>query len=183
MDRERDPIAELARLITQADQYREGAAADNRFHWETASERHHNEPPGLSPAPQLPADLHAPEQAYELDECGHDDEAYDVEDQSSAGDDERYLRTEVPRVRRRSLALMIAITGLALMGTAGAFGYRKMFGGSVFRRPRRSSQRATSRISSRPPLARRKPKTAATLAKTVPIPPARSKNWSRAKSS
>jgi hypothetical protein len=133
MDRERDPIAELARLITQADQYREGAAADNRFPWETASERHHNEPPGLSPAPQLPADLHAPEQAYELDECGHDDEAYDVEDQSCR-DDERY-RTEVPRVRRRSLALMIAITGLALMGTAGAFGYRKMFGGSVLPTP------------------------------------------------
>ena len=131
MDRERDPIAELARLITQADQYREGAAADNRFHRETASERHHNEPPGLSPAPQLPADLHAPEQAYELDECGHDDEAYDVEDQSCR-DDERY-RTEVPRVRRRSLALMI--TGLALMGTAGAFGYRKMFGGSVLPTP------------------------------------------------
>ena len=26
---------------------------------------------------------------------------------------------------------MIAITGLALLGTAGAFGYREMFGGSV----------------------------------------------------
>ena len=39
MDRERDPIAELAQLITQADPYGESAAADNRVRQETASER------------------------------------------------------------------------------------------------------------------------------------------------
>ena len=33
-------------------------------------------------------------------------------------------QTEVPGVRRRGLALMIAMTGLALLGTAGAVGYR-----------------------------------------------------------
>ena len=51
-----------------------------------------------------------------------------------------------------------------------------------FRRPRRSSQRATNRVRSRPLLASPKPKTAATHAKSVQIPPARSRNWSRAKS-
>ena len=132
MDRERDPIAELARLITQADPYGESAAADNRLPRETASERH-DEPAGLPPAPQLPPDLNSPEQAHELDEYGHDDRAYDVDDQPYAADKE--YQTDVPRVRRRSLALMIAMTGFALLGTAGAFGYREMFGGSVIATP------------------------------------------------
>ena len=146
MDRERDPIAELARLITQADPYGESAAADNRFRRETASEGH-DEAPGLPPAPQLPPDLNSPEQAHDLDEYGHDDEAYG-DDQSCAADEEyqdsevphyvaeeEHQDNEVPRVRRRSLALMIAMTGLALLGTAGAFGYREMFGGSVIATP------------------------------------------------
>ena len=123
MDRERDPITELARLIAQADPYGESAAADNRFRQETASER------ALPPAPQLPADLNAPEQAHELDEYCHDDEANDVDDQPYAADEE--YQTEVPRVRRRGLALVMAITGLALVGTAGVFGYREIFRGSV----------------------------------------------------
>ena len=130
--RERDPIAELARLIAQADPYGESAAPDNRFRQETASEGH-DEPPGLPPAPQLPADVHAPEQAHELDEYRHDDEAYDADDQPYASDEE--YQTEVPRVRRRGLALVMAMTGLALLGTAGAFGYREMFGGSVIATP------------------------------------------------
>jgi SPOR domain len=132
MDRERDPIAELARLITQADPYGESAAADNRVRPETASERH-DEPLGLPPAPQLPPDLNSPEQAHELAEYGHDDREYDVDDRPYTADEE--YQTEVPRVRRRSLALMIAMTGLALLGTAGAFGYREMFGGSVLPTP------------------------------------------------
>jgi SPOR domain len=132
MDRERDPIAELARLITQADPYGESAAADNRLPRETASERH-DEPAGLPPAPQLPPDLNSPEQAHELDEYGRDDRAYDVDDQPYAADEE--YQTDVPRVRRRSLTLVIAITGLALVGTAGAFGYREIFRGSVIATP------------------------------------------------
>ena len=93
----------------------------------------HDEPPGLPPAPQLPADLNSPEQAHELDEYGHDDEAYDADNPPYASHED--YQTEVPRVRRRSLALMIAMTGLALLGTAGAFGYREMFGGSVIPTP------------------------------------------------
>jgi hypothetical protein len=132
MDRERDPIAELARLITEADPYGESAPADHRFREEITPDGY-DEAPALPPAPQLPADLNAPEQAYKLDEYRYDNEAYDVDDQSSTGYEE--YQTEVPRVRRRSLALMIAMTGLALLGTAGAFGYREMFGGSVLPTP------------------------------------------------
>ena len=87
----------------------------------------YDESPGLPPAPQLPPNLNSPEQAYEPDEYRHDDQAYDVDNQSYAADEE--YQTEVPLGRRRSLALVIAITGLALLGTAGAFGYRDIFGG------------------------------------------------------
>ena len=125
-DRERDPIAELAQLIAEADPYRERAAPDNRFRQETASESH-DEAPWLPPAPQLPADLNVPEQAHMLGEYRHDDEAYDADNPPYASHED--YQTEVPRVRRRGLALMIAMTGLALLGTAGAFGYREMFGG------------------------------------------------------
>jgi hypothetical protein len=39
---------------------------------------------------------------------------------------------ELPtHVRHRSLALVMAITSLALVGTAGTFGYREIFGGPV----------------------------------------------------
>src|SRR5262245_1790129 len=105
-DRERDPIAELAQLIAEADPSGERAASDNRFRKETASEGH-DEAPGRRPTPQLPADVRAPEQAYELDEYRHDDEAYDADNPPYASHEE--YQTEVPRVRRRGLASMIAI--------------------------------------------------------------------------
>ena len=127
-DRERDPIAELAQLIAEADPYGERAAPDNRLRQEIASESH-DEAPWLPPSPQLPADLNVPEQAHVLDEYRHDDEAYDADNPPYVSHEDYH--TEVPRVRPRGLALMIATTGLALLGTAGAFGYREMFGGSV----------------------------------------------------
>ena len=46
--------------------------------------------------------------------------------------EEEHQDNEVPRVRRHSLTLAIAIFGLALVGTASAVGYRDMFGGSVW---------------------------------------------------
>jgi hypothetical protein len=124
-DRERDPIAELARLIDQADSYGESAAADNPFHWGTgAASQHHDE---------LSALLRAPEQAHELYGYGHDDSAHIIDDQAYVADKE--YQTEVPHVRQRGLALAIAIIGLALVGSAGAFGYRAMFRGSVLPTP------------------------------------------------
>jgi hypothetical protein len=95
-DRKRDSIAELAQLIAEADPYGERAAPDNGFRQETASE-HHDEAPWLPPAPQLPADLNVPEQAHELDEYRHDDEAYDGDDPPYASHED--YQTEVPRVR------------------------------------------------------------------------------------
>jgi hypothetical protein len=132
----RNPIAELARLIGQV--HGERARANSERDEETASVGHDNEPPCLPPAPRLSVAPNAPVQAHELDERLLDDEAYDVDDQPGLADEEyqdEENQNEVPRVRRRSLALVMAITGLALLGTAGALGYRDLFGGSVLQKP------------------------------------------------
>ena len=60
-DRERDPIAELARLIGQADRQRRGVPAERHFREETTSGGH-DELPELPPAPQLPCHWVAHEQ-------------------------------------------------------------------------------------------------------------------------
>jgi hypothetical protein len=125
-DRGRDPLAELARLIGQADPYGESAPADNGFREEGASHGY-DEPP----AHQLQGYPDAPEHAYEPDYNRRDDKAYQhADDEPYAADD--YYEDEAPRARRRSsVVLVMAIFGLALVGTAGAFGYRAKFGGSV----------------------------------------------------
>ena len=55
-DRERDPTAELARLIAQAHTHEESAPSDDRFREETISDGY-DETPELPPAPQLTVDL------------------------------------------------------------------------------------------------------------------------------
>jgi len=131
-DRDHDAIAELARLIGQADPHAESAPADSDLHEETASDGD-DESPRLPPMPQLPVDLNASEQAYEFDAHRHGDQACDADDPHCAAHEEH--QSEVPRVRRRSLAFVMAILGLALVGTAGAFGYRDIFGGSALPKP------------------------------------------------
>ena len=125
---DRDPIADLAQLIARGDASRERAAIDRRLRQENASEGR-NETRGLPAPAQVLVDLNALEQAleqaYGLHECRRD-ETSDVDDPV----DEEY-KSKVPLARRRGRALVMAITGLALMGTAGVFDYRNMFGGSA----------------------------------------------------
>ncbi|MFZ0425414.1 MAG: SPOR domain-containing protein [Xanthobacteraceae bacterium] len=65
------------------------------------------------------------------------DDRYEYEDEEQSGsDDQAYAaddyEDEAPSPRRRSgLVLVAAILGLAVLGTAGAFAYRSMFGGSM----------------------------------------------------
>jgi SPOR domain len=124
IDREPDRVEELARLIAQADPYGESTPADNRFR---ASEGY-DERPGLPPAPRLPADLNARKQEGEFGEYRDDDRAYAVDNQPCAAHKE-YPR-EAPRARR-TRGSVIAVVGLAMLGAAGALGYREMFGGSI----------------------------------------------------
>ena len=126
--KERDPIADLACLIARRDASRGSAAIDNRCFQKSASEAG-NERPALSDRLQVPVDLNAFEQAlkqaYQLRECSHE-ETGELNDPG----DEQY-GSNVSRGRTRGPALVMAIIALALVGTAGAFGYRILFGGIV----------------------------------------------------
>ena len=158
-DRERDPIAELARLIAHADTYEESAPSDNQspIPWDG-----HDETPELPPAPQLALDLNDDDQSCEHDEYRSDDQACDVnhdlypaeqeyQDSEFPHDPERRdgeiphypveeqrQNYEVLRVRRHRLTLAMAIIGLALVGSAYAVGYRNMFADLVSPAPPRS---------------------------------------------
>ena len=104
-----------ARLIAQADPPGERAAADNRFRKETASEGHH-ERPRKPPAPRLPADLNARKRKCEFGEYCDDDRAFAVDHPPFAAQKE-YPR-EAARARRMR-DLVMAVVGLAMLGTAG----------------------------------------------------------------
>ena len=145
-DRERDPIAELARLIAQSDPHEESAPSDSRSPEKILSDGH-DVTPELPPAPQLAVDLSEHDQTCERDEHYPDDLRYDVDDDLYAAEkyqdseaphyphEEEHQDDEAPRVRRHSLTLVMAMFGLALVGSAGAFGYRQMFGGSPLPMP------------------------------------------------
>jgi SPOR domain len=76
-------------------------------------------PQHLPPARDLAA-YPADDNAYETDE------RYYAEDEAAAADH------DAPRSgRRTALVAVMAVLGLVIVGTAGAFGYRAMFGGSV----------------------------------------------------
>jgi hypothetical protein len=123
-DRGQDPIAELARLIGQADPHGNSAPADRGWREGTASEGY-EEPTRLPPGR-----LNAPEQAHELDQHRHDEKVCDAGDQPWAADEE--YQNEAPHRRRRSnLPLVVAIFGLAVVGAVGASDYRDVFVGSV----------------------------------------------------
>ena len=92
--RESDPIAELARLIAQADSHEGSAPADNRLREETASDGH-DEIPELPPPLQLAVYLNEDEPASERDEHCSDDQACDVDDDVSAAEQE-YQDSEAP---------------------------------------------------------------------------------------
>jgi hypothetical protein len=64
------------------------------------------------------------------------DDRYEYDDQESADADAQYAledyEEEAPGGRRRGgLVVVAAVLGLAVLGTAGAFAYRAMFGGSM----------------------------------------------------
>ena len=89
-------------------------------------------PPGhqLSTYASAPAYETAPERSYEAaDEHRYHDKAYAIDDKACAADED-YADAQSTR-RRSCLVLVMAIFGLAVVGTAGAFGYRATFGGPV----------------------------------------------------
>ena len=67
-----------------------------------------------------------------LNEYRGSEEVDDADDQHHVtGQDYQDYRNEVPRRRQSRLTLVMAMTGLALVGSAGAFGYRNILSGPV----------------------------------------------------
>ena len=64
------------------------------------------------------------EHAQERDEHYRDGRSCDFEEQSCPPGE----GNEIPRTRSRNLSFVLAIWGLALLGTACAIGYREVFG-------------------------------------------------------
>jgi hypothetical protein len=163
-----DPLAELARLIGQADPYPEPEPRprhDAKDHYAPPPP-----PPPLRPAP--PQSYAAREPDYEPEASAdryfsgpattfngfREDEAYSEpaapkpqayapvpapahdsyaaaepeyhDEEEEYAEDDYYEQAPAPR-RRSGLIAVMAIFALAVVGTAGAFGYRAMFGGSV----------------------------------------------------
>jgi hypothetical protein len=92
----------------------------------------HQVPAHQVPAHQVPTAVAQPRgeiYAYDEDAQGNlDDQGYGGEDAYGEADYEE----ETPTGRRRGALLVIAaVLGLAVFGTAGAFAYRAMFGGSM----------------------------------------------------
>ena len=111
----RDPIAALAELITPSARKRLG------FRFQDIG----SEPKRLRP-PESPRPSPAAETA---DEHRYQDKAYATNDDARSTDEE-YTNGQ-SRYRRSSLVLLLAILGLAILGVAGAFGYRAIFGGPI----------------------------------------------------
>jgi hypothetical protein len=112
---------------TRERDYEQGVPADrhlsappalfNNFREDAAA---YSEPPAIKPQTYAPAPVHESNSASEPEY--HDEEEY-VED-------DYYEQAPAPR-RRSGLVVVMAIFALAVVGTAGAFGYRAMFGGSL----------------------------------------------------
>src|SRR4051812_6233340 len=140
--RNNDPLAELARLIGQDDPFalgRQGAGASARG---TPSEAHAD-----PHAPEwLDRRAPAPQQDHYDDADQHDAAAYDAQhghdqhhDQAQYADeyyddgqtyaDEGY-EEPAPQKRRGGMTIVAAVVGLAVLGTAGVYGYRAFSGPS-----------------------------------------------------
>ena len=118
-----DPLAELARLIGQNDPFADFGRDTIR------GIRDDERAAGQRVEPRFES---AAQDTYQADaDEGAHDESYAVHD----GDDDSLQREEIyddpPQARRRSgLVTVMAVAGLAVLGTAGAFGYRTISGPS-----------------------------------------------------
>jgi hypothetical protein len=140
-----DPLAELARLIGQNDPFAEfgqprraapAQAAEPAANWAAAPAAHqaYAETPYAAEADQFhgtsetPGYHAAPADAYDSD-------AFHMQREQQAGaHDDYYDDAPSPR-RRMGIMAIAAVFALAVVGTAGALGYRALFGTSGTRQP------------------------------------------------
>jgi hypothetical protein len=152
-----DPLAELARLIGQTDPFSEYGRAQAKAAAGPAPVQSDWTPPGNYEAPAEPpaaetkfygtppfgrqafgsAQLPDNGEIYRIDDkdtdfaptqSGYVDDAYDPNGGAARRADEDYYDDAPPR--RLGVLVIAAVFALAVVGTAGAFGYRALFGGS-----------------------------------------------------
>ncbi|MGN6573785.1 MAG: SPOR domain-containing protein [Pseudolabrys sp.] len=150
-----DPLAELARLIGQTDPFGDLGKEPRRaapqpepvMDWTPASSQSYAPqqpaPPVAPDFPPQPAQHYAQPPASDMYEVEQDVPAYLTQQRAPAYDQRAYqgeahedAYDDLPPQRRRLGVVAIAgIFALAVVGTAGAFGYRAVFGGSGTRVP------------------------------------------------
>jgi hypothetical protein len=97
----------------------------------------HDDAPGYAVAPPRYRDEQVPPESFDRPLPAFlprmRDDRYEYDDQDYAGSDPQYLDDdeEAPSGRRGGLVVVAAVLSLAVLGTAGAFAYRAMFGGSM----------------------------------------------------
>ncbi len=151
-----DPLAELARLIGQNDPFAEygrepappappqqpsrvnpdwaaHVAADAGYIAPPAAPPPHHAdfapPPDLHPAEIAPPAYKAGVPGYEGGEAGYDHEAY-YQNPPPSETEHHDFYDDVPPRRRMGILIGAAVFALAVIGTAGAFGYHAIFGTS-----------------------------------------------------
>jgi hypothetical protein len=134
-----DPLAELARLIGQTDPFAEfgrhpqpSAAATPAYqdtqHW-SAQEQGYQQPAPAHSDPYSAAQQHPGYDQPQHDAPAYDSNAYYQDDMP--GSEGAHDYDDVPPRRSRIGVIAIAaVLGLVVVGTAGAFGYRALFGSS-----------------------------------------------------
>lgn len=158
-----DPLAELARLIGQTDPFGE-FARENARHAAAPPPAPVAPPPSFGPAdyfdaPDAPPPVALQEPTYAgrarqhydaADSCpparelvgapegeasGYELEPYHPGDAHLAPEDEGHYEHEQPARKGNALLAIAVVFALAVVGTAGAFGYRAMFGTRTSRTP------------------------------------------------
>jgi hypothetical protein len=139
-----DPLAELARLIGQNDPFAEFGRAQQQQpkqapaapQWDSAppvpgyEQGVHDDPHGTYAQPQPGYDT----AAQTFDQNYRDDGRYSYDSGQGASPDDAYDDVP-PRRSRLGIVVVACIVMLAVVGTAGAFGYRALFGSSGSKPP------------------------------------------------
>jgi SPOR domain len=149
-----DPLAELARLIGQSDPFaefgrtnaRRGAVPQERepaTDWAATpaapmpppvSHQAYSDPSYATGADPYPSEHEAPE--YPVPQAGgYEANAFQLQHMQQDGEQEEFYDDVAPPRRRMGIMAIAAVFALAVIGTAGAFGYRALFGNSGSSQP------------------------------------------------
>jgi hypothetical protein len=149
-----DPLAELARLIGQTDPFSEfgrddprhaapSPAAEPAAHWPVPAAEQMPPPqprqPYADPSYGADADLvHRESEAPEYPAAqagGYEASAFPESQMQQNGEHEDFYEDALPPRRRMGIVAIAAVFALAVIGTAGALGYRAVFGTSGSSKP------------------------------------------------